>query len=160
MPLPDAFRAAVAALLPSDAVIAEPEQLRVYECDALTGWRALPELVVLPDTASQVAAVVRLCHEHGVPFVARGAGTGLSGGALPVADGVVISLARLDRVLEVDVDAGTVVVEPGVANLDVTRAVAGDGFYYAPDPSSQQVCTIGGNVAENSGGAHCLKYGF
>ena len=105
-------------------------------------------------------AVVRLCHEHGVPFVARGAGTGLSGGALPVADGVVISLARLNRILEVDLEHGRVVVEPGVTNLEITKAVAADGFYYAPDPSSQQVCTIGGNVAENSGGAHCLKYGF
>ena len=103
---------------------------------------------------------MRLCHEHGVPFVARGAGTGLSGGALPVADGVVISLARLNRILEVDLEHGRVVVEPGVTNLEITKAVAADGFYYAPDPSSQQVCTIGGNVAENSGGAHCLKYGF
>ena len=140
--------------------IREPEQLRTYECDGLTGRRVVPALVVLPGTAAEVQAVVRLCNEHGIPFVARGAGTGLSGGALPVAEGIVISLARLTRVLSVDVDLGCVVVEPGVANLDVTRAVAGDGFYYAPDPSSQQVCTIGGNVAENSGGAHCLKYGF
>jgi glycolate oxidase len=160
MSLPDGFRAAVAALLAPDAVIAEPEQLRTYECDALTGHRAMPELVVLPGTAEQVQAVVRLCHSHGVPFVARGAGTGLSGGALPVADGVVISLARLNRILDVDLEAGRVVVEPGVTNLEITKAVAAEGFYYAPDPSSQQVCTIGGNVAENSGGAHCLKYGF
>src|SRR5262245_33475298 len=160
MPLPPAFRAAVGALLPADAVIAEPEQLRVYECDALTGWRALPELVVLPGTAADVAAVVRLCHDYRVPFVARGAGTGLSGGALPVADGVVISLARLNRILEVDLEHARVVAEPGVTNLEITKAVAAEGFYYAPDPSSQQVCTIGGNVAENSGGAHCLKYGF
>jgi glycolate oxidase len=104
--------------------------------------------------------VVRICHAAGIPFVARGAGTGLSGGALPVAEGVVISLARLNRILEIDLDAGQIVVEPGVTNLDVTRAVSGDGFYYAPDPSSQQVCTIGGNIAENSGGAHCLKHGF
>jgi glycolate oxidase len=107
-----------------------------------------------------VQAVVRVCNEERIPFVARGAGTGLSGGALPVAEGIVISLARLTRILEIDVERGCVVVEPGVANLDVTRAVADAGFYYAPDPSSQQVCTIGGNVAENSGGAHCLKYGF
>jgi glycolate oxidase len=160
MPLPASFRTAVGALLPADAVVAEPEQLRVYECDALTGWRAMPELVVLPATAEQVAGVVRLCHEHRVPFVARGAGTGLSGGALPVADGVVISLARLNRILEIDLEAARVVVEPGVTNLEITKAVAADGYYYAPDPSSQQVCTIGGNVAENSGGAHCLKYGF
>jgi glycolate oxidase len=160
MPLPDAFRAAVTRALPDGAVISEPEQLRTYECDALTGHRAMPELVLLPSSADEVQALVRLCHAHGVPFVARGAGTGLSGGALPVADGVVISLARLDRILEVDLERARVVVEPGVTNLDITRAVAADGFFYAPDPSSQQVCTIGGNVAENSGGAHCLKYGF
>ena len=128
MPLPAAFRTAVGALLPADAVIAEPEQLRTYECDALTGWRAMPELVALPATAEQVAGVVRLCHEHRVPFVARGAGTGLSGGALPVADGVVISLARLNRILEVDLEHGRVVVEPGVTNLEITKAVAADGF--------------------------------
>jgi glycolate oxidase len=154
------FRDAIERALPADAVISEPEQLRTYECDALTGHRAVPELVVLPGSAAQVQAVVSLCHAHGVPFVARGAGTGLSGGALPVAAGIVISLARLDRVLEIDLERACVVVEPGVTNLDISRAVAPSGFYYAPDPSSQQVCTIGGNVAENSGGAHCLKYGF
>ena len=115
---------------------------------------------MLPASAGEVQAIVRLCHRHGVPFVARGAGTGLSGGALPVADGVVISLARLTRVLEVDLERARVVVEPGVTNLEITKAVAAAGFFYAPDPSSQQVCTIGGNVAENSGGAHCLKHGF
>ena len=141
-------------------VIREPEQLRTYECDGLTGRRVIPALVALPGTTAEVQAVVRICNEAAIPFVARGAGTGLSGGALPVADGIVISLARMTAVLEIDVDAGYVVVEPGVTNLDVTRAVAASGFYYAPDPSSQQVCTIGGNVAENSGGAHCLKYGF
>ncbi|HEY8644674.1 MAG TPA: FAD-linked oxidase C-terminal domain-containing protein [Gaiellaceae bacterium] len=141
-------------------VIREPEQLRTYECDGLTGRRVVPALVALPSTAAEVQAVVRICNDVEIPFVARGAGTGLSGGALPVADGIVISLARMTQVLEIDVDAGYVVVEPGVTNLDVTRAVAAAGFYYAPDPSSQQVCTIGGNVAENSGGAHCLKYGF
>ncbi len=140
--------------------IREPEQLRTYECDGLTGRRVVPALVALPGSTAEVQDVVRLCNEERIPFVARGAGTGLSGGALPVADGIVISLARMDRVLSVDLDAGEVEVEPGVANLDVTRAVADAGFYYAPDPSSQQVCTIGGNVAENSGGAHCLKYGF
>ena len=142
------------------AAITEPEQLRTYECDGLTGRRVVPALVALPATADEVQAVVRICNDEAIPFVARGAGTGLSGGALPVAEGIVISLARLNRILEIDLDAGHVVVEPGVTNLDVTRAVASDGFYYAPDPSSQQVCTIGGNVAENSGGAHCLKYGF
>jgi glycolate oxidase len=141
-------------------VIREPEQLRTYECDGLTGHRVVPALVALPATVAEVQAVVRICNEEGLPFVARGAGTGLSGGALPVADGIVLSLARLTRILEIDIGRGHVVVEPGVANLDVTRAVEADGFYYAPDPSSQQVCTIGGNVAENSGGAHCLKYGF
>src|SRR5437867_3903601 len=140
--------------------IREPEQLRTYECDGLTGHRVVPALVALPGTVGEVQAVVRLCNEERIPFVARGAGTGLSGGALPVAEGIVISLARLTRILDVDLERGEVVVEPGVANLDVTRAVADAGFYYAPDPSSQQVCTIGGNVAENSGGAHCLKYGF
>src|SRR5438477_4071619 len=160
MSLPSEFRTGVEAVLGAAGVISEPEQLRTYECDALTGHRAMPELVLLPETAEQVQGLVTTCYLHGVPFVARGAGTGLSGGALPVADGVVISLARMNRVLEVDVDRGIVVVEPGVTNLDVTRAVAADGFFYAPDPSSQQVCTIGGNVAENSGGAHCLKYGF
>jgi glycolate oxidase len=158
--LEPAFRRAVGDVLAPDAVISEPEQLRTYECDALTGHRALPELVLLPATAAQVQELVATCHGHRVPFVARGAGTGLSGGALPVAHGVVISLARLDRVLEVDLERARVAVEPGVTNLAITRAVAADGFYYAPDPSSQQVCTIGGNVAENSGGAHCLKHGF
>ncbi len=141
-------------------MIEEPERLRAYECDGLTGHRAIPALVCLPPSIEAVQAVVRACHADGVPFVARGAGTGLSGGALPIAGGVVISVARMRRILEVDLDGGRVVVEPGVANIDVTRAVAPSGFYYAPDPSSQQVCTIGGNVAENSGGAHCLKHGF
>ena len=160
MGLPRDFVEAVRRLVPADALVTEPEARRTYESDALTGWRAIPELVVLPENAEQVQALVRACAAHGVPFVARGAGTGLSGGSLPVAGGVVIALTRLDRVLEVDLDRGVVVVEPGVTNLDVTRAVAAEGFFYAPDPSSQQVCTIGGNVAENSGGAHCLKYGF
>src|SRR6478752_1062273 len=141
-------------------VVVEPEQLRTYECDGLTGRRVVPALVALPASTAEVQAVVRICNDEHIPFVARGAGTGLSGGALPVADGIVISLARMNRVLSIDVDRGEVVVEPGVANLDVTRVVAGAGFFYAPDPSSQQVCTIGGNVAENSGGAHCLKHGF
>ena len=158
--LPREFLRAVQAALPRDAIIAEPEQLLVYECDGLTGHRAIPALVVLPQGTEQVAAVVRACHAHGIPFVARGAGTGLSGGALPVAGGIVISLARMTRVLEIDYEAQRIVVEPGITNLEVTAAVAGEGFYYAPDPSSQQVCTIGGNVAENSGGAHCLKHGF
>ncbi len=143
-----------------DAVIEEPEQLRTYECDGLTGHRVVPSLVVLPRTTEEVRSVVRACSAAGVPFVARGAGTGLSGGALPVADGVVVSLTRMNRVLDVDLAGARIVVQPGVTNLQVTEAVAAEGWYYAPDPSSQQVCTIGGNVAENSGGAHCLKYGF
>ena len=143
-----------------DAVISEPAELRTYECDGLTGHRAVPLAVVLPRTTEEVQAAVRVCHDHGAPFVARGAGTGLSGGAVPVAEGIVIGLARMNRILEVDVPNRRVRVQPGVTNLDVTRAVAAHGLFYAPDPSSQQVCTIGGNVAENSGGAHCLKYGF
>ena len=160
MALPPAFVDELRAALGAEHVITEPEQLRVYECDGLTGHRAVPEVVALPGSTEDVQAVLRGCHRERVPFVARGAGTGLSGGATPVAGGVVVSLARMNRILEVDLASQRIVVEPGVANLDVTRAVAEHGFFYAPDPSSQQVCTIGGNVAENSGGAHCLKYGF
>jgi len=141
-------------------VISERNQLRTYECDGLANFRVVPSVVVLPETSEQVRSVVRACHEAGVPFVARGSGTGLSGGALPVADGVLVVLARMRSIVEVDLDNQRAVVEPGVLNLQVSKAVAQDGFYYAPDPSSQQVCSIGGNVAENSGGAHCLKYGF
>jgi glycolate oxidase len=158
--LSPAFVDELRSVLGADHVITKPEQLRVYECDGLTGHRAVPEVVVLPDSTEDVQAVVRACHRERVPFVARGAGTGLSGGATPIAGGVVVSLARMNRILEIDLASHRIVVEPGVANLDVTRAVAADGYFYAPDPSSQQVCTIGGNVAENSGGAHCLKYGF
>jgi glycolate oxidase len=158
--LSDRLLDAVRAACGPGGTIEEPERLRTYECDGLTGHRAIPALVCLPPAAEAVQAVVRACHAEGVPFVARGAGTGLSGGALPVVGGVVISVARMRRILEIDLDGGRVTVEPGVANLEVTRAVAPHGYYYAPDPSSQQVCTIGGNVAENSGGAHCLKHGF
>ena len=143
-----------------DAVLREPLQLLTYECDALPHLREKPALVVLPASAAEVQAVVQLCARENVPFVARGHGTGLSGGALPVPGGVVISLARLNRVLDVDIANKRVTVEPGVTNLEITRRVAPFGYYYAPDPSSQQVCSIGGNIAENSGGAHCLKYGF
>ncbi|HXG76261.1 MAG TPA: FAD-linked oxidase C-terminal domain-containing protein [Gaiellaceae bacterium] len=160
MALSAAFAAELRAAVGPEHVVAEPERLRVYECDGLTGHRAVPELVVLPGSTEEVQAVVRACHRARVPFVARGAGTGLSGGATPVAGGVVIALSRMDRVLEVDLESRRVVVEPGVTNLDVSRAVVEAGWFYAPDPSSQQVCTIGGNVAENSGGAHCLKHGF
>jgi glycolate oxidase len=144
----------------ADTVISEPAQMRTYECDGLTGHRAVPQAVVLPRTTAQVQAAVRVCRDRGIPFVARGAGTGLSGGAVPIAEGIVIGLARMNAILAVDVPNRRARVQPGVANLDVSRAVAAHGLYYAPDPSSQQVCTIGGNVAENSGGAHCLKYGF
>jgi glycolate oxidase len=160
MSLTPALVSELAEALGEEHVLTEAGQLRVYDCDGLTGWRAQPACVVLPGSTEDVQAVVRLCHRERVPWVVRGAGTGLSGGALPVADGLVIALTRMDRILEIDLDSQRVVVQPGVANLDVTLAVAADGFFYAPDPSSQQVCTIGGNVAENSGGAHCLKNGF
>jgi glycolate dehydrogenase FAD-linked subunit len=147
-------------LLGTDSVLTDPVQLRTYECDGLTGYRVVPALVVLPRTTNEVAAAVGLCAREGIPFVARGAGTGLSGGALPVESGVVISLQRMRAIVEIDAENWRAVVEPGVTNLDISKAAAPYGLYYAPDPSSQQVCTIGGNVAENSGGAHCLKYGF
>jgi glycolate oxidase len=141
-------------------LITSPEELRTYECDGLTNFRVMPRGVLLPDSAEQVQAILRVCHRERIPFVARGSGTGLSGGALPVENGVVISLARLNRILEVDLPNARVVAEPGVINLDVTGRVQAQSYFYAPDPSSQSVCSIGGNVAENSGGAHCLKYGF
>lgn len=143
-----------------DALITSREELRTYECDGLTNFRVVPLAVVLPASAEQVQAVVRLCAQERVAFVARGSGTGLSGGALPVEGGIVISLARMNHILEVDIPNARVVVEPGVINAAVTQRVAPYGYFYAPDPSSQSVCSIGGNVAENSGGAHCLKYGF
>jgi glycolate oxidase len=141
-------------------LVRDPAELLTYESDALVHLRQTPGAVVVPRSAAEVQAVVRLCHEAGVPFVARGHGTGLSGGALPVAGGVLIVLSRLNRILDVDIPNLRVTVEPGVTNLEITRRVAPFGCYYAPDPSSQSVCSIGGNVAENSGGAHCLKYGF
>ncbi|GAA2854193.1 FAD-linked oxidase C-terminal domain-containing protein [Streptosporangium fragile] len=147
-------------LLGHRSVITDPVRLRTYECDGLTHHRVTPGVVVLPESAEQIAAVVRICNEHGLPFVARGAGTGLSGGALPRSDGVLIVTAKMRRILSIDLPDRRATVEPGVTNLAITEAVRGLGRYYAPDPSSQQVCTIGGNVAENSGGAHCLKYGF
>jgi glycolate oxidase len=156
----NSLREELAQICGTPYVLHEPVQLMTYECDALPHLREMPALVVLPGTAAEVQNVVRACARHGVPFVARGHGTGLSGGALPVPGGVVISLARLNRVLEIDLPNQRVAVEPGVTNLEITKQVAPHGYYYAPDPSSQQVCSIGGNVAENSGGAHCLKYGF
>ncbi len=143
----------------SDHVVTHPQQLRTYESDGLLQYAVTPGVVVLPDSAEQVQAVVRACHERGLPWVARGAGSGLSGGALPVEEGVLIVLSRMNRILEVDLENQRVVVEPGVTNIAVSQAVAPDHFF-PPDPSSQIVCSIGGNVAENSGGAHCFKYGF
>jgi len=150
----------LAPLLPDGAVITDRQRLRTYECDGLAQYAVIPALVVLPETAEQVAAVVRACAEHRIPFVARGSGTGLSGGALPHADGVLIVMSKMRDILEIDRASQRAVVEPGVLNLQLSRAAQPGGYYYAPDPSSQQVCSIGGNVAENSGGAHCLKYGF
>ena len=139
MALSSGFLDALEAALPDDGLLTDDADLRTYECDGLTGRRVLPAAVCLPETTGQVQAVVRACHANGIPFVARGAGTGLSGGALPVAEGVVISLARMNRVLNVDLDSQRIDVQPGVTNLQVTEAVAADGLYYAPDPSSQQV---------------------
>jgi glycolate oxidase len=144
----------------SERVLTDPAQLRPYECDGLANFRVIPGIVVLAESTQHVVDTVRLCAEAGVPFVARGSGTGLSGGALPVADGVLIVLSRLRRILRIDPDNARIVVEPGVINLWVSREAAPHDLAYVPDPSSQQVCSIGGNLAENSGGAHCLKYGF
>jgi glycolate oxidase len=141
-------------------ILTEHEQLRTYESDGLTSYAATPGLVALPETTAQAREVVRACAVAGIPFVARGSGTGLSGGALPAPGGVVISLARMRAILAVDLPNQRITVQPGVINLWVTQRVAPSGYYYAPDPSSQLVCSIGGNLAENSGGAHCLKYGF
>ena len=146
--------------LPPGTVIHEEEALRPYECDGLPAYRQLPLLAVLPADVQQVQQVVQICRRHGVPVVARGAATGLSGGALPLADGVLLGLSRLNRILDIDPLARTARVQPGVRNLAISEAAAPHGLYYAPDPSSQIACTIGGNVAENSGGVHCLKYGL
>ncbi len=148
------------SIVGAHGLVSSPEELHTYECDGLTNFRVMPLAVLLPSNTQQVQAIVRVCHRERIPFVARGSGTGLSGGALPVENGVVISLARMNRILEVDLPNARVIVEPGVINLDVTGRVQPHQYFYAPDPSSQSVCSIGGNVAENSGGAHCLKYGF
>jgi glycolate oxidase len=144
----------------SSAILRDQSELLAFESDGLARLHRTPGLVVFPSSAEEVQAVVRACHRRRVPFVARGHGTGLSGGALPHPEGVLIVLTRLNRILDVDLANQRITVEPGVINLDVSRRVAPSGFYYAPDPSSQLICSIGGNVAENSGGAHCLKYGF
>jgi glycolate oxidase len=154
-PIVAAFEAAIAP----NRVVKRQEELLVYECDGLTSYRQRPAVVVLPRTTEEVAAVVKVCDRFGVPFVARGSGTGLSGGALPVEDCVLIVTSWMRQILDIDLDNQHIVVQPGVINSWVTQAVSGDGFYYAPDPSSQIICSIGGNVAENSGGVHCLKYG-
>jgi glycolate oxidase len=146
--------------LPAHCLLSEPEDLRPYECDALSAYRRLPLAVVLPETAEQVRTTLKTCAESGVPVVARGAGTGLSGGALPLNDGVLLSLARFNRILGLDVANRCARVQPGVTNLSISKAAEPYGLYYAPDPSSQIACSIGGNVAENAGGVHCLKYGL
>jgi glycolate oxidase len=150
---------ALRAIVPGEGVIATAREMRPYESDGLTAYRQLPMVVVLPDTTAQVVRVLRYCHDQGIKVVPRGAGTSLSGGALPLGDGVLLGMAKFNRIREIDFANRVAVVEPGVTNLAVTRAVEHAGFYYAPDPSSQIACTIGGNVAENSGGVHCLKYG-
>ena len=168
MPEPDAgviarraeIAAALRQIVPGEGVISEEDARRPYESDGLTAYRTLPLLVVLPSTTEQVARVLRFCRDHKIKVVPRGAGTSLSGGALPLADGIILGMGKFNRVFEVDFANRCVVAQPGVTNLGVTLAVQHAGFYYAPDPSSQIACTIGGNVAENSGGVHCLKYGL
>jgi glycolate oxidase len=156
----DALVTALRRVLPTDAVLDDPEDLRPYECDGLSAYRQLPLAVALPADDGEVAAALTVCREHGAPVVARGSGTSLSGGALPHPDGVVLSLARLNRILEIDPLNRTARVQPGVRNLAISEAAQPHGLYYAPDPSSQIICSIGGNVAENAGGVHCLKYGL
>ncbi|MGF6227381.1 glycolate oxidase [Inquilinus ginsengisoli] len=168
MPVPDAaimarreeIAAALRAIVPGEGVITAESERRAYESDGLTAYRTLPMIVVLPSTTAQVSAVLRKCHELEVKVVPRGSGTSLSGGALPLEDGVLLGLGKFNKVLEIDFDNRCARVQPGVTNLGITNAVAHAGFYYAPDPSSQIACSIGGNVAENSGGVHCLKYGL
>jgi glycolate oxidase len=155
-----ALLAAFGTILPPASILSAPEDTRPYECDGLTLFRELPNAVLLPENEAQVVAILKLCHAARVPVVARGAGTGLSGGALPDRAGVILSLSKLTRILAIDALARTATVQPGVRNLAISEAAAPYGLYYAPDPSSQIACTIGGNVAENSGGIHCLKYGL
>src|SRR5690349_22842527 len=151
---------ALHAFLPAQSVLFDYEDVKPYECDGLSAYRQVPMVVALPETEEQVCRILRTCHELRAPVVARGAGTGLSGGALPLGNGVLLSLARFMRILEMDLHARTARVQPGVRNLAISDAAAPHGLYYAPDPSSQLACSIGGNVAENSGGVHCLKYGL
>ncbi len=156
----DAIAAALRAIVPGEGVIAQPIEMRAFETDGLTAYRQMPLVVVLPETTAQVSEVLKYAHANGIKVVPRGAGTSLSGGALPLADGILLGLSKFNRVLEIDYANRCAVVQPGVTNLAITKAVEHKGFYYAPDPSSQIACTIGGNVAENSGGVHCLKYGL
>jgi glycolate oxidase len=156
----DAIVAALRSIVPGEGVIASERAMKPYESDGLTAYRQLPMVVVLPDSTEQVAQVLRYCQAQGIKVVPRGAGTSLSGGALPLGDGVLLGMAKFNRIREIDFDNRVAVVEPGVTNLAVSQAVEHAGFYYAPDPSSQIACTIGGNIAENSGGVHCLKYGM
>lgn len=155
----DALVGALRKVLPGDAVISDPAETRAYECDALTAYRCPPMIAVLPASTAEVSAVLRLCHRYGVPVVPRGSGTSLAGGALPTADCVILGVARMNKVLERNYPDRFIRVESGMTNLSVTGAVEEDGFFYAPDPSSQLACAIAGNIAMNSGGAHCLKYG-
>src|SRR3954466_1609125 len=156
----DAIAAALRRIVPGEGVIVSEPERRAYESDGLTAYRQKPLVVVLPSSVAQVAAVLRYCKDEGVKVVPRGAGTSLSGGALPLEDGVLLGMGKFNRILDIDYDNRCVVAQPGVTNLGISHAVAAEGFYYAPDPSSQIACTIGGNVAENSGGVHCLKYGL
>jgi glycolate oxidase len=158
--LDPSVHAALAAILPPSSLLTTPEETKPYECDGLTLFRALPAAVLLPENEAQVIAILRRCHEARVAVVARGAGTSLSGGSMPVAGGVVLSLAKFRHIISIDPLARTAVVQPGVRNLAISEAAAAHGLYYAPDPSSQIACSIGGNVAENAGGVHCLKYGL
>src|SRR5437763_16543967 len=152
--------AALRAIVPGEGVIDSAAEMVRYECDGLMAYRQPPMVVVLPDTTEQVSQVLKYCFQQGIKVVPRGSGTSLSGGALPLADGVLLGLGKFNRIREIDFDNRVVVTEPGVTNLAISHAVADAGFYYAPDPSSQIACSIGGNVAENSGGVHCLKYGM
>ncbi|HUH49214.1 MAG TPA: FAD-binding protein, partial [Mycoplana sp.] len=146
-------------LLPEGCLVHEPRQLVPFETDAFVSYRRVPLAVALPETTAQVAAVLKYCHRYGIPVVPRGAGTSLSGGAIPQEDAVVLGLSKMSRILEVDYANRTATVQAGVTNLAISDAVSADGYFYAPDPSSQLACTIGGNIGMNSGGAHCLKYG-
>jgi len=156
----EAFQSEITSIYPPERLLTRPAQLAPFESDALTSFRVRPRAVVFPETQAEVIETVRLCQRYEVPFVARGSGTSLSGASLPVAEGIVIALNRLDHIIRLDPDERLAVGEPGVINLDVSKAAAPYGLYYAPDPSSQPICTIGGNLAFNSGGAHCLKYGM